>query len=85
MRVKRKMKKVVAYLEKPVRSGRGKRIARVVLVTSGNKIIRGEVITDIDKDKKPDRVTFWRRKHGRGYAANVSLSSQKKRKAKKKR
>ncbi len=85
MRARRKMRKVVAYLEKAVKSGRGKRIAKVVVVTRGNKIVRGEIVTDVDKDKKPDRVTFWRRKHGRGYAANVSLSSQRKRKAKKKK
>jgi len=80
-----KQKQIVGYLEKPRRKGRGKRLARVLLVVKGNKIVRGQIITDIDKDRKPDRVTFWKRKKASGYAANVSLSSMRKRKAKKKK
>jgi len=78
-------KQIVGYLEKPKKKGRGKRLARVILVVRGKKIVRGQLITDIDKDRKPDRVTFWRRERGSGYVANVSLSSMKKRKAKKKK
>ena len=81
---RRTRRKVVAYLEQVKKRGRGKRIARVVLVVRGNKVVRGEIVTDIDKDKKPDRITFWKRKKASGYAANVSLSSARKRKAKKK-
>ncbi len=79
-------KQIVAYLEKPKKKGRGKRLARVILVVDKKgKIVRGQIITDIDKDRKPDKVTFWKRKRASGYAANVSLSSAKKRKARKKK
>jgi len=79
-------KEIVAYLEKPKKKGRGKRLAKVIVVVdSKGRIVRGQIVTDIDKDRKPDRVTFWKRKKASGYAANVSLSSMKKRKRRKKK
>ena len=80
-------KQIVAYLEQAKKKGRGKRLARVHLKfdEKTGKITGGIIEMDIDKDRKPDRVSFWRRKKASGYAANVSLSSMKKRKAKKKK
>jgi len=79
-------KEITAYLEKHKKKGRGKRLAKVIVVVDKKgRIVRGQLITDIDKDRKPDRVTFWRRKKASGYAANVSLSSAKKRRKRKKK
>lgn len=79
-------KEVVAYLEKVKKKGRGKRLAKVaIVIDKKGRIVRGHIIADIDRDKKPDSVTFWKRKTAPGYAANVSLSSQKKRRARKKK
>ena len=79
-------KQIVAYLEQAKKKGRGKRLAKVVVVVDKKgRIVRGQIITDIDKDRKPDRVSFWKRKKASGYAANVSLSSMKKRRAKKRK
>ena len=47
--------------------------------------MRGRVRVDIDGDRIPDRITFYRRKRGSGYVGNLSLSSTKKRKKRKRR
>lgn len=57
---------------------------RVVVVDKKGKIVRGTIVIDIDKDGKPDKVTFYRRRRSM-YAANVSLSSQKKKRGRKKK
>ena len=49
------------------------------------RVLRGRVRVDIDGDRIPDRITFYRRKRGSGYVGNLSLSSTKKRKKRKRR
>ena len=65
---------------------RRKRASRRYVVTSKRgRVIRGEAVVDLDKDGLPDRITFYRRKAGSGYAANVYLARRKKSARKKKK
>lgn len=67
-----------------------KKEATVVITRRrGTRIIRGNVMIDIDGDRRKDSITFYKRKRARGHVANVNLSStsttKKKKKTKKRR
>jgi len=63
-----------------------KKEATVVITRRrGARIIRGNIMIDIDGDRKKDSITFYKRKTARGHVANVNLTTAKKKKAKKKR
>jgi len=58
-----------------------KKEATVVITRKrGTRIIRGNVLIDIDGDRRKDSITFYKRKRARGHVANVNLSSTTKKK-----
>ena len=58
-----------------------KKEATVVITRRrGTRIIRGNIMIDIDGDRRKDNITFYKRKRSKGHVANVNLSSTTKKK-----